>query len=201
MSRFPDLEQPLRGTVAEVRLAAERDIPEVLIAHQDDAELHVRLGMRRPPSASELGSRVEGSAIERRSGSGVWLTIVSPDVAPPDRCSGQLDVIAVDWDHGRAELAVWVVPQQRGRGLASGALALVGRWLLSECGLSRVALAAPPDQEAILRAASRAGYEREGVLRSYVARRGGRLDLVVMSMVAGDLPATAASPAGARQTG
>lgn len=201
MPRFPALEQPLRGAVASVRLAAERDIPEVLIAHQDDPDLHRRLSMRRPPSASELGRRAEGSAAERRDGSRVWLTIVSPEVTPADRCSGQLDVVAVDWDHGRAELAVWIVPQQRRRGLASDALALVGRWLLSDCGLSRVALAAPPDHEAMLRAAGRAGFEREGVLRSYVAGRGGRLDLVVMSMVADDLLATAATAAGPGDVG
>ncbi|MGH2857885.1 MAG: GNAT family N-acetyltransferase [Solirubrobacteraceae bacterium] len=187
MPRFPTLEQPLRGTVATVRLAAEHDIPEVLIAHQDDPELHRRLGMNRPPSASELGSRIEAAAHERRAGSGVWLTIVAADASPPDRCGGQLDVIAVDWDHARAELAVWVVPQERGRGLAREALALAGRWLLSECGLVRVAVAAPADHLALIGAATAAGFEREGVLRSYVAGPAGRLDLVVMSMVAGDV--------------
>ena len=45
-----------------VRPAAERDIPEVLIAYQDDPELHLRMGEERAPSGAELGRLAERAA-------------------------------------------------------------------------------------------------------------------------------------------
>ena len=67
MPAFPELTEPLHGERVALRYAAERDIPEILIAHQDDPELHVRLGLVRPPSGAELGRRIEGGA-ERPGG-------------------------------------------------------------------------------------------------------------------------------------
>jgi ribosomal-protein-alanine N-acetyltransferase len=184
MPSFPDLTQPLSGPAATVRLALEWDIPEVLIAHQDDPELHRRLGLSRPPSGAELGRRVEESAGERAAGRSVWLTVLAPGT---DDFRGQVDVHEVDWDHGRAELAIWITARDRGRGLAAGALALVGRWLLADCGLQRVELLAEPGNEALLRSAAAAGFTREGLLRGYRLDRGERIDVVPMSVIRGDL--------------
>jgi RimJ/RimL family protein N-acetyltransferase len=183
---MPSFPQPndLSTTGVGLRLAADRDIPEVLIAHQDDPELHRRLGLARPPSGAELGRRVEGSPSDRAAGTGVWLTIVT---AGSDECVGQLDVHEVDWDHGRAELGIWVAPGHRGRGVAAGALGLAGRWLLTECGLDRVQLVTDPDNDAMLIAARRAGFIEEGVLRGYLREHGERVDVTILSLVAGDV--------------
>lgn len=184
MPSFPELSEPLRGPDAQLRLAAERDIPEMLIAHQDDPDLHRRIGLPRPPSGAELGRRVEAGPAERSSGTGIWLTIVPSD---DDECSGELDVHAVDWDHLRAELGIWVAPGRRGRGLAAGALELCGRWLLERCGLERVQLVTEPDNAAMRRAAARAGFTEEGILRGYMRERGRRVDVVMISLVGRDL--------------
>src|SRR6185312_4403594 len=130
MPTFPDPTDVLTTTTVALRLAAERDIPEVLIAHQDDPQLYRQLGLARPPSGAELGRRVEGGAGDRATGTALWLTIVR---AGADECIGQLDVHDVDWDHSRAELGIWTAPAQRGRGVATDALRLAGRWLLGEC--------------------------------------------------------------------
>jgi RimJ/RimL family protein N-acetyltransferase len=184
MPPFPDPTDRLSSPRAQLRLAAERDIPEVLIAHQDDPELYVRLGLRRPPSGAELGRRVEGEAADRAAGTGVWLTIVADG---SDECVGQIDVHDVDWDHGRAELGIWVAPAHRGRGVGTAALRLAGRWLLHDCGLVRVQLMTEPDNAALIQAARMAGYTDEGVLRSYLRERGHRVDVTMLSLVAGDL--------------
>ena len=55
---------------------AERDIPEVLIAYQDDRELHLRMGVERPPSGAELGRLAERAEIDRAAGRAVTLTII-----------------------------------------------------------------------------------------------------------------------------
>jgi RimJ/RimL family protein N-acetyltransferase len=184
MPSFPDLSEPLRGENVELRLAAECDIPEVLIAHQDDPELHLRLGLERPPSGAELGRRCEDAAAERAAGEGVKFTIVEPG---SDVCRGQVDVHRVDWDHQRAELGVWVALQVRGRGLGAGALRLAGRWLCEVCRLARVELLTEPDNLAMIHAARAAGFVEEGVLRAYVRERGSRLDLAVLSLLPSDL--------------
>jgi RimJ/RimL family protein N-acetyltransferase len=184
MPAFPELTDSLSSATVALRLAAERDIPEVLIAHEDDPELHRSLGLVRPPSGAELGRRVEGGPGDRAAGTALWLTIVP---AGADECIGQIDVHDVDWDHSRAELGIWTAPAHRGRGVASGALRLAGRWLLSECGLARVQLVTEPDNVAMVAAARRAGFLEEGVLRGYVRERGQRVDVTMLSLVARDL--------------
>jgi RimJ/RimL family protein N-acetyltransferase len=183
MPAFPDLTEPLCGERACLRFAAERDIPEILIAHQDDPELHVRLGLERPPSGAELGRRTEGEAVERDLGIGVRFTLVEPGA---DVCVGQLDVHRVDWDNQRAELGVWVAPARRGRGLATCALRLAGRWLLSTTGLARVQILTEPDTVAMIAAAKAAGFVEEGLLRAYLRERRRRLDVTVLSLLPSD---------------
>ncbi len=186
MPFFPAIDAPLAGSAIRLRPAAERDIPEVLIAHQDDPELYVRLGLQRPPSGAELGRRVEESAHDSRTGAGAWLTILA---GGSDECQGQVDVYDIDWDHRRGEVGIWVAPGIRGRGLATEALGVAGHWLLEDCGLERVQILSEPGNAPMLGAARAAGFADEGVLRAYLSERGRRIDVTVMSLVAGDLEA------------
>ncbi len=184
MPSFPPLDTPLASDRAQLRFEAERDIPEVLIAHQEDPELFVRLGLERPPSGAELGRRVEEAEQRRADGDGVRFTILPPD---DDVCRGQADVHRVDWDHLRAEAGIWIAIEHRGQGLASAALVLLGRWLFEECGLQRLELFTEPDNLGMLGAARRAGMTEEGVLRAYLRERGERLDVAVLSLLPADL--------------
>lgn len=184
MPAFPELREPLCESAVCVRPAAERDIPEVLIAYQDDRELHLRMGEERPPSGAELGRRAEHAEADRLAGRRLTMTIVERE---SDVCRGQLDVERVDWDNLVAEVAIWVAPERRGRGFGSRALRLVSRWLIEECGLHRVAVLTEPDNGPMIGAAERAGFSREGVLRAYRRRRGRRIDVLVLSLVRRDL--------------
>lgn len=184
MPAFPELVEPLSNGSVTVRSAAERDIPEVLLAYQDDPDLHRRMAEERPPSGAELGRRAERAEAERMAGRGMTMTIVDPGA---DTCRGQVYVHQVDWDNLVGELGIWVSPQRRGRGMARGALALAGEWLLLEGGLERVHVLTEPDNEPMLRAARAAGFSFEGVLRGYVRERPGRIDAAVLSLVRRDL--------------
>ncbi len=195
MASFPDLQLPLSDGTVGLRMSAERDIPEILIAYQDDPQLHLRMGNPRPPSGAELGRRAERAEHDRLSGRGISLTLTEGE---DDTCVGQIDVHHVEWEHARAELGVWVAPDRRGRGLARRALGLAGPWLLNEAGLERVELLTHPDNEAMVKAAEWAGFRYEATLRGYyrdaegLQRRLGRLrtpraDMKVLSLVHRDL--------------
>src|SRR5579875_3793191 len=115
MPAFPRLSSALSDGAVSLRPFAERDIPEILIAHQDDPQLHRRLDEPRPPSAAELGRRAERAEADRLAGARLTLSIVT---GGGDLCRGQVHVHELDWDSGRARLEVWVAPGWRGRGRA-----------------------------------------------------------------------------------
>jgi RimJ/RimL family protein N-acetyltransferase len=183
MVRLPLLAQPLEHERVRLRDAAERDIPEILIAHQDDPELHRRLVQERPPSAAELGRLAESEAAARAAGSRATLTILAPG---SDLCLGQVSVGELDAEQERARLWIWVAPQARRGGLGAGALVLASRWLLGPCGLHRLQILCEPENPAMLRAGARAGFQPEGVLHGYLRCGSRRVDVVSLARVAGD---------------
>jgi len=184
MPAFPELTEPLSDGRVTLRLAAERDIPEVLIAYQDDPQLHRRMAEERPPSGADLGRRTEQAGAERLAGKSLTLTVAEPR---DDTCRGQLYVGEVDWDNLLASLRIWIAPDRRGRGYGRGALALAGEWLLREAGLERVQIRVETRNEPMIRAASAAGFSWEGVLRGHMRAGGERLDAAVLSLVRSDL--------------
>lgn len=184
MSSFPLLTQPLTDGTVALRDYAERDIPEILIAFQDDPQLHRHTGDERPPSGAQLGSQAEREHADRVTGNRAWLTILEPG---SDTCRGLVRVYTTDWEQSRAEIGIFLAPASRGRGLGRGALRLTGQWLLGPCGLARVELITDPSNEAMIAAAAGAGFVREGILRGYVRDRGKRLDVVIMSLLPTDL--------------
>jgi RimJ/RimL family protein N-acetyltransferase len=184
MPSFPELDQPLTDGAVAVRFAAERDIPEVLIAYQDDPELHLRMGEAAPPSGAELGRHSERFEANRVTGRALTLTILEPG---DDVCRGQINVHHVDWDNARAEVGIWIAPQWRRRELGQRALGLAARWLLEQCGFERVQVLTEPGNERMLGAARGAGFSHEGVLRGYRRERGQRVDVAALSLVRRDL--------------
>src|SRR5947209_3670654 len=184
MPSLPLLEDPIADSGVALRDAAERDIPEILIAHQDDPELHVRLGLPRPPSGAELGRQMELADRERVAGARVRLTILDPG---SDDCRGRVSVHNIDWNQGRAELGIWLAPQARGRGLAPAALQLAARWLFEDWGLERLDVLTEPDNEPMLDAARSAGFVEEGVVQRYNSDRGSHVKMIVLSLRPDDL--------------
>jgi RimJ/RimL family protein N-acetyltransferase len=92
-------------------------------------------------------------------------------------------------DHGRGvgEVGYWVRKEDRRLGYASRATRLVAEWGIRTLQLARVELHAFPDNVASQRVAEKAGFQREGLLRSYREIRNERRDLVVFSLIAADV--------------
>lgn len=100
---------------------------------------------------------------------------------------GCLDLKNTDWTTRCTEVGYWVAPAARGRGLASAATRLLAEWAIRARLIERVELRAAPGNAASLAVAARAGFRREGVARNAGVVKGGRVDLVVFSLVSGDL--------------
>ncbi len=135
MPPFPSLDAPLSDGVVALRPSAERDIPEILIAYQDDRGLHRALGEDRPPSGAALGSRAERATDELQAGRLFTLTILEQG---SDVCRGEVRIADVDWEGRRAVLRVWIAPDLRGQGFAGRAHALASDGCSHECGLDLI---------------------------------------------------------------
>jgi ribosomal-protein-alanine N-acetyltransferase len=87
----------------------------------------------------------------------------------------------------RGSVGYWLLPEARGKGLATRAVTLVSRWALRELALARLALLTEPSNRQSQRVAERSRFHREGVLRSYTEIDGRRVDNVVYSLLPSDL--------------
>jgi RimJ/RimL family protein N-acetyltransferase len=99
---------------------------------------------------------------------------------------GLAALVDIDRQGNQAEAGYIVAPQARGRGVAGRALQLLTGWALRDLGLARVELRITADNPASIRVAERAGFVREGVLRSVHLKQGIRTDMAIYSQIAGD---------------
>ena len=90
---------------------------------------------------------------------------------------------------GVCEIGYWLRADARGRGHTTRALVLAARWALAQGGVARVQLRADPENAASCRVAEKAGFTREGVLRSahWNERLGRRQDHAMYSLLPGEL--------------
>ena len=85
-------------------------------------------------------------------------------------------------------IGYWLAAEARGRGLTTAALRALSRWAIEELGLGRVELVTDPDNIASQRVAEKAGFQREGILRSILVNRdGSRRDGVMFSLLPDEL--------------
>jgi RimJ/RimL family protein N-acetyltransferase len=89
-------------------------------------------------------------------------------------------------------IGYWVAEGARGRGVATRATKLLAGWALTEGGVERLELTTHSDNVASQRVAEKAGFVREGVLRSHTRFRDGRRDSVMFSLLPEDLDSTIA---------
>jgi RimJ/RimL family protein N-acetyltransferase len=94
----------------------------------------------------------------------------------------------IDRDEGEAELGYMVAPAARGRGVATAMLRALTDWAFAETGVQRIRLVVDVENPASLRVAERAGYVREGVMRSVHFKNGRRIDAVLLSRLRTDPP-------------
>ena len=96
--------------------------------------------------------------------------------------------LAISEANQRGIIGYWIGAPARGHGVCTRALVLLCGWAFAELELGRLELVTDPDNLASQRVAEKAGFRREGVLRSYLVDRDGRLrDAVMFSLLPADL--------------
>jgi ribosomal-protein-alanine N-acetyltransferase len=151
---------------------------DALVAMASDPESARRTRVPEPYTRDDARRFIGQSSVELIEGREASYALCE-GAGPP---LGSLGV-RPERDHARCELGYLLGPAGRGRGLMTRGVVLIAEWLLGPGGFARVAIHVAVDNPASQAVAMRAGFEREGVLRSYHELKGERQDLVSFSRV------------------
>ncbi|WP_181772784.1 GNAT family N-acetyltransferase [Amycolatopsis pittospori] len=122
-----------------------------------------------------------------------WAVVDARD----DRVVGQVGLRTISLFEASAQLSYWVLPSDRGAGIASGAVAALTRWAFGTVRLNRLSLLHSTANAASCRVADKAGYGLEGTLRSSMLHADGWHDVHVHARLKSDSsPSPAEQPRG-----
>lgn len=163
---LPLPDPPLADPAAGIALRPWRptDAPD-LAAAWADAEVAVRTAVPPDRSVAAATRWIGGEAERRGRGLALDLVIAPTSPATGGRALGEVGLARFD-TAGRAEVGFWLVPEARGRGVATAAVRLLARWARAPrpagLGLARVWARTMPGDARAAGVLARAGFERRG---------------------------------------
>jgi RimJ/RimL family protein N-acetyltransferase len=167
----------LEDATCVVRPWSSRDV-ESLIRHADNANVARQLRDRFPHPYTRANARAF-LAQATAGGAGVFLAIEADGEA----------VGGIGWFRGgdverfSAEVGYWLGEAYWGRGITTAALRLVSDYAFASDGLLRLFAVPFADNLASVRVLEKAGYQREGVLRSAAVKFGRPRDQLLYSRI------------------
>lgn len=175
------LARPIRLTDGQVALRPPelRDVPAIVEACQDP-EIGRWTRVPRPYRKEHARAWTEAQPQE----AAVSLLVAGAD---SDELLGSVGLVDVDLRQRRAGPASGRRHGRVGAGVASRGLRLLVQWFFEVLVLARVQAVPCLENEASQRTLERAGFVREGLLRSYEEIKGERWDMAVFSLLAGEL--------------
>jgi RimJ/RimL family protein N-acetyltransferase len=181
--RPPD--PPLSDGVVALRPWTDADIATIAEACRDPEIARWIDDIPAPYTRADARAYVAASRRGWKDGT-LWAFAVTD--AETQGVLGSCGVGWQDQPHAVAEIGYWVRAEGRRQGIATCAVRLASTWAFEECGVQRLQLRADVLNAASQRVAERAGYVREGILRSvrYSRRQQRRVDFVMYSRLAGD---------------
>jgi RimJ/RimL family protein N-acetyltransferase len=178
------LDQPLTDGHITLREWTPDDV-EAMTAPLNEAEIARWTRVPSPYTRADAEAYLARVEVQRQAGEVVALAIVA---TPGDELLGSTSVGVSSTEHLRGNLGYLVFAHARGRGVATRAVRLLSRYAFDVLGLRRVEIHAATGNAASQRVAEKAGFTREGVLRSYMDDGGERPDMVSWSLLPGELP-------------
>ena len=174
---------PLSDGEVALREWRREDMP-AMIAMLDDESIVRWTRVPHPYRESDAYDYLARGDAERERGEGINLGVFD---ATSGEVLGSMSLRMASWADLRGQLGYLVGAHARGRGVAPRAIRLVSGWGFSTLGLERIEILVHPDNEPSQRAAEKAGFKREGVLRSYTRVKDERFDMWSFSALPGEL--------------
>lgn len=174
----------LRDEVVRLRLPVQRDVDAITDACQDP-EIPRFTRVTSPYGRDDALEYVSRTKSAWHDGTSAGFVIAD---AGDDTLLGSIGVMRFDDTRTVAEVGYWVARGVRRHGVATRSVRLVSDWALRDLGIARLELMTRVENVASQRVAERAGFTREGVLRSYMTHGCGLADVVMFSMIPADLP-------------
>ena len=143
---------PLTDDVVSLRPWTKADLPAIDAATRDPEIVR----RNRLPQPFDVAAWFDESNIEQDRGESLKLLIVDPT---DDRFLGSLSLWTYEGDAASAELGLWTVAEERGRGIGGRAARLVIDWALAELPLERIVARTDPDNVASRTMLGRLGFE------------------------------------------
>jgi RimJ/RimL family protein N-acetyltransferase len=175
----------LIGEIAGLRARHDSDVPVLHAGLYDDVETRVRAD-NRPWQPIQAGP-----------GSPYWVSGPDDNAAVfsvVELATGELAGEALLWGidlHNRfAHVGISLLPASRGRHLGTDVVRLLCRYGFAICGLHRLQAETLADNDAMIAAATRAGFVREGTLRRSAWVNGDFADEVILGLLAGEWQAS-----------
>jgi RimJ/RimL family protein N-acetyltransferase len=174
-------EPPLADDAIRLVPMARRHEPAVE-AMLEDADVRRNTRVPSEPSPGFAGTWIDRYEESWRDGTRAGFAIESHD----GEFLGLGMVVGIDWEGRQGEIGYVLTPSARGRGAATRAVRLLTDWGFEALGLERLELLIDSTNAASERVAERAGYVREGVLRSVWFKEDIRLDQAVWARLRTD---------------
>ena len=175
----------LEGESFVLRPEREDDAAAIARAFADDPGLAVDWGIEESPDEPLARQWIAENAASWASGDGRQFAIALPDT---DELIGGVNFHNIRTEHHRAEMGFWLAPGARRRGIGSAAVEAACRWAIDRFGLVRIEMTTLPGNEAALGLARKVGFRHEGLLRGRNFERGEQVDIVMLGLLARELP-------------
>jgi ribosomal-protein-alanine N-acetyltransferase len=177
--------EPLSDGIVTLRPWRADDAAAIAAAFADNETLYWMHQVPEPYTESDALDYVRAMDAAWRARTGGAFAVVE---AATGEVAGSAGLSVLDAGLAIVEVGYWAAPAVRGRGLTTRALRLLARWLLETAGAARVQLRADVQNAASVRVAEKAGFTREGVLRSsgYNNRAERRIDYAMFSLLPGE---------------
>ncbi|MFJ6760966.1 GNAT family N-acetyltransferase [Streptomyces sp. NPDC091273] len=172
----------LRGSKVGLRARHEDDIP-ILRAELYDDVVNASRAESRPWRPITPGSKDSRLVVDDKADGHVPFSVVELDGGT---LVGTANLWGIDNHNRSAHIGLGLLPASRGKGYGTDVVTVLCHYGFVVRGLQRLQIETLSDNAAMLRAAERNGFVREGVLRSSAWVMGEFLDEVLLGLLAQD---------------
>ena len=182
----------LRGELTVLRARRESDV-DVLDSELHDDVLNRVRSDSRPWRPIPRGSAASPHRIP--DGDAKDSAVFSVDELASGELAGSCLLWNIDQHNRMAHIGIGLRPAYRGRGLGADVLQVLCRYGFDILGLHRLQMETLADNEAMIKAATRAGFTHEGTMRAAGWVNGAFLDEVTLGQLDAEWYGRSAPPA------